>query len=203
LHVLGCAERKTPEQVQSDFNIPGAEAPPDDAPSGTNDCGTPSNRVHQEVSQPILGEEEYQMRIVTVGRQVRQRPRELIQRLSAHGQNVGSMQSLLGSAASIGQIFVAQSEFYFDWDLRDSDFHGDYRDPKRWMWSMLWRARLRRFRLPEDRDDSGSAPAASGCADAPPASVGEACNDAEGSDAEDCGGGLDGILETIDSKIIH
>lgn len=106
-------------------------------------------------------------------------------------------------ASQLGRFAVAQSEYFFD--------HDGSVAPAEWMWSMNWKARLRRFRLPskdeeqseEKRREDNSANASSFAPDFGVSSVvptlEESC---ENSGSEDCDS-ASSSTNLFDTLVLH
>lgn len=100
----------------------------------------PDDKVPQRIIDDVeLGDDRFQIRYVVMGRGVSTKKEQGV-RMAAWGKGgePPSWQDLMRYA---GRFSVAQAEFYWNGN-RDAD-------RKEWLWSMEWRARLRRFRMPE------------------------------------------------------
>jgi hypothetical protein len=112
----------------------------------------------------------------------------------------------------LSRAFVAQAEYYFDTSY-DEARKRPRQDPDQWMWNMSWRARLRRFRLPRDGEESSRAtPSAAdtqGCAvDAPAPDLMSACSSAsaesgEGGAACPDGSFLEDLRDLAETVLVH
>ncbi len=102
-----------------------------------------------------------------------------------------------GAADLLGRLSVAQAEYYFEGDLK----------PEEWMWNMNWRARLKRFRLPDVKSrkkqgDPSDAEAKQFGGQKEASSSEDACGRAKDSRSGRCGG-MTSTLETLSSVIKH
>jgi hypothetical protein len=84
-----------------------------------------------------LGSEAFQTRVF-VKTQQSVSPAESVVKLALWGASAPEAQ--LPAGHELRQYGFAQAEYFYD----GAD------EPAEWMWNMNWRARLRRFRLPED-----------------------------------------------------
>ncbi len=185
------------------------ELPEDDTeteqPAGDpNSCGQGSMIHHAMERGHELGDETFQLRAVVLGGTHRDAAREVVERVPfrRRGQARGA-ESLFSEAGSLAShVFVAQAEYYFDttWDEGRNRYSTA---PEEWMWSMSWRARLRRFRLPvddeeEEREVGGDA---QGCGfEAPSVDVMDACSAADDSCPADF---LDQLRALAESVMVH
>lgn len=102
-----------------------------------------------------------------------------------------------GAADLLGRMSVAQAEYYFEGDMKREE----------WMWNMNWRARLKRFRLPDvkaanKKRDPSDAEAKQFGGQKEPNSSEDACGRAKDSKGGRCGG-MTSTLETLSSVIKH
>jgi len=166
-----------------------------------------------------LGDETFQLRAVVFGSSDREMSEHLVRNmpLRRRGQARGGRGLVEGAADLASHVFVAQAEYYFDTGY-DEHEHRTVDAPEEWMWSMNWRARLRRFRLPRDDEreerEAPSRAETSNCSFEPPAlDVGESCEKAKtdsggegGGGGEDCpegGGFLDDLQELAETVMVH
>ncbi len=128
--ILGCTKQET-KHVDFNLNSDGRT----DTPVGAD--GSEDKSPKRLESNATLGDESFQVRSLIVG----QLPTGLADRivhlpLSNRGQTANPLSAL----ESAGRIAFAQAEYYYGGsECRDE-----------WMWNMKWRARLRRFRLPDN-----------------------------------------------------
>jgi hypothetical protein len=173
--------------------------PPSSLLSETSRCGV-SRRAHQDVKAGAqLGDETFQLRAVVLGQRASTRQRDIMgavvlrergNDLPWDGVNVGD------ALQQTSRLFVAQAEYYFDADVAT----GKGRDRLEWMWTMDWRARLVRFRLP-DGDEASPTSSGGGCGVTPPSvDATAACELAQGGDA--CGD-VDSALSGLSDLILH
>lgn len=95
----------------------------------------------------LLGAEDFQIRGVAINNG--QRPFKIDRGLfhGAFDRRV-TPEGWVEAAQLVGKVAVAQAEYYFNHDGVTN------KEPFDWMWSMDWRARLVRFRLPSSEDDN-------------------------------------------------
>jgi hypothetical protein len=128
--ILGCTKQET-KHVDFNLNSNGHV----DTPVGPDESEDKSPKRLE--SNAALGDESFQVRSLTVG----QLPTGLADHivnlpLSNRGQTANPLTTL----EPAGKIAFAQAEYYYGGsECRDE-----------WMWNMKWRARLRRFRLPDN-----------------------------------------------------
>lgn len=94
------------------------------------------------LSDHELGDEAFQVRALVYS-EARSGAEPAV-RLARFGS--AEVESELEPLRWLGDLGVAQAEYYFDGDVARAE----------WMWSMRWRARLRHFRSPEDPEVFGS-----------------------------------------------
>lgn len=88
-----------------------------------------------------MGGDDLQIRAVVIGRPPSTTPAPLLSGLRSEEQRADAGRaSPWHAAAQLSRFSFAQAEFYFD-DGRAA--------PEDWLWSMRWKARLRRLRVPE------------------------------------------------------
>ncbi len=92
-----------------------------------------------------LGDENFQIRALVQG-EAAGREASSIVRLALW--DAEDTKNPVGKLGRFGSFSVAGAEYFYDGD------HGDEHDRTAWMWNMKWRARLRRFALPES--DAGN-----------------------------------------------
>lgn len=100
-------------------------------------------RVKKEA---VLGEEDFQIRAFVIGDGKRDLPEKVV-KIATWGQVKESESALPTGASALGVLqrgSVAQSEFFFDGDASCNVPE----NKSEWMWSMKWKARFRRFRMP-------------------------------------------------------
>jgi hypothetical protein len=123
-HILSC-KRTVEEDIPIDAGEPASTS------SGCSKC---PKAVASDVS---LGDENFQIRAVTQGApQALQASRVVRLALWDEPEPGNPLEKL----KRFGGFSVAQAEYYYDGGPGERDA---------WMWNMSWRARLRRFRLPE------------------------------------------------------
>ncbi len=132
-----------------------------------------------------LGEEIFQLRSVVIGNLRLLSGSERIVKMAAWGRE-GDALSWTDFAEQLGRVSFSQAEFY-----------ATETDREEWMWSMNWRARMRRVRLPERGYSCDSGGDAS--IEAPSPDLGDSCSSGGGSDC----GGMSAIEEVIDTVVIH
>jgi len=132
-----------------------------------------------------LGEEIFQLRSVVLGNLHLMGSSERIVKMAAWGRE-GHALAWTDFAEQLGRVSFAQAEFF-----------ATERDRAEWMWSMNWRARMRRVRLPERgySCDSGGDPSI----EAPSPDLGSSCSSGGGTDC----GGMSAVEEVIDTVVIH
>lgn len=197
MHVLGCS--KPVPMVSPMTEIDGDDTPPPLEPSSQGRCGA-QQRVHQNVKAGVaLGGETFQLRAVVLGEKASERQRNILDAVVLREKGTESPWSGFNVSDALqhaSRLFVAQAEYYFDADVGS----GKGRDPLEWMWTMDWRARLVRFRLP---DDSAAPPARNEnrCGVTPPTvDVTSACELAQGGDA--CAG-VESSLGNLADLTLH
>jgi len=140
-HILGCQKK---EKMHFDLS---------DAPrAGESGEDKAPKRVESDAQ---LGDENFQIRAVLHGSVPGGLP-ERMMRLALWDQ--AAPDNPMSTLRVLGDFSVAQAEYFFDDDVDRGD----------WMWTMNWRARLRRFRVPLGTADAlgrawselGSTPAA-------------------------------------------
>ncbi|MEO8178999.1 MAG: hypothetical protein ABI895_09220, partial [Deltaproteobacteria bacterium] len=132
--VYGCSQKAT---IEMTF--------PSDWTSATAAQGG-DDKAPQKMEEDVeLGSETFQIRGFAIGGG---RPERIDQglRQGAFERNV-QPESWVPAARVVGKVAVAQAEYYFNHNGTE------LKDPKDWMWSMDWRARLVRFRLPGSEDE--------------------------------------------------
>ncbi len=131
--------KKTP--MQDSITVDGAGSSSD---SGSDNITCFSDddyaRSPQRVPEgTLMGEEDFQLRSIVIGENVKDDTRKML-KIAAWGKKANDFSSSLISLLQKTSIFgLAQAEFYYNGDT----------DAGEWMWHMKWRARLRRFRLPQ------------------------------------------------------
>ena len=127
--ILGCTK---PETKHIDFSLDGNGN--QDTPVGGD--GSDAKSPKRVESAADLGDANFQVRSLilgTVPTGLADRIVELPSLKQAHTDNP------LSALEPLGKLSFAQAEYYYD--------GSESRD--QWMWNMKWRARLRRFRLPD------------------------------------------------------
>ncbi len=142
-----------------------------------------------------LGDASFQLRAVVVGRA--RADYEKLVRVATWGRPISDPARILPEA--IEQLGVAQAEYYFD---------GSASAPSEWLWHMDWKARLRRFRMPNAT--KGAAQRSDAPPDdfqiSPPSSdFGAACGSATTSSSPDDSSCTDltSKLHLLDALIVH
>jgi hypothetical protein len=123
-HILSC-KRTVEEDIPIDAGEPA---------STSSDCSKCPKAVASDVS---LGDDNFQIRAVTQGAQQSLQASRVV-RLALWDEP--DPENPLEKLKRFGGFSVAQAEYYYDGGPGERDA---------WMWNMSWRARLRRFRLPE------------------------------------------------------
>jgi hypothetical protein len=111
-------------------------------------------RVPQVLEHGLeLGAESFQLRAVVGGTPpsaLAQRVLEVATWQPMADANAADSSTIARAAQGFGRVSMAQAEYFFD--VRDPE----HEHPEDFMWSMRWKARLKRFRLPERGQDSSS-----------------------------------------------
>jgi hypothetical protein len=142
----------------SELNLPEDPADAEEQPpADTSQCGQGA-QVHMTMeTDHELGDETFQLRTIVIGDSDSEVARNVVERVPfrVRGQERSAGGLVSGAAGLASHVFVAQAEYYYDteWDEDRGRVHDDV---DQWMWSMHWRARLRRFRLPHDDEDEES-----------------------------------------------
>lgn len=190
------AERKSPE------HWPAAAT----THSGCGGGEIVQQRMRRE-SAPPLGGESFQRRAVVFGDTTDAKARELVGRLpfGLPGEHSGDAPP---SEAAREHAFVAQAEYYYDTDYDQSE-RRPQEDPAEWLWSMNWRARLRRVRMPEDvlspeRPSSKTHEAVAECGfESPSRDAQEACSDASPRCGQAQRDALRGLPALAEELLVH
>ncbi|MBN1653974.1 MAG: hypothetical protein JXA30_09375 [Deltaproteobacteria bacterium] len=97
----------------------------------------------QRIENVDLGSEDFQLRSVVYGRpsSALSFAAEAVIKIASWGEANSSMIAIYDQARQLGRLSVAQAEYYYSGN----------EDRDQWMWHMYWRARLRRFRLPQEK----------------------------------------------------
>jgi hypothetical protein len=122
-HILGCQKH---EEKTVNLDVSGGQG-------GTEASGSKSPK--RVLAEARLGDEHFQVRTVMRGDASRL-PGESLVRLALWGRK--PPEDAFSRLAELGKYSYAQAEYFYDGEG----------GPDAWMWSMSWRARLRRFRLP-------------------------------------------------------
>jgi hypothetical protein len=210
--LLACS---TTVERASDLELPedpaDAEEPP---PADENSCGGGDQVHHMMEPGHELGSETFQLRAVVLGDSHREEAYNVVEQvpLRRHGQEREAGGLISGALDLASHVFVAQAEYYFDTTWNEGRGEVD-QGPDEWMWNMSWRARLRRFRLPHDDEESGndereSPQGGESCGFGTPAiDVGQACEMANSDSGESspCPGGgfLDRLQELAETVMVH
>lgn len=186
LHILRCsAKRKV--KIGNTEQFSGNERPKGGA-----------DQSPQRVEDVALGSNTFQLRAVVIGKDASRSARAIDMALWGH--RAGSMLAEVGDF--VDWLAVAQAEYYYD--------HDGTADRAEWMWSQRWRARLRRFRLPE-RGRSGGRPGGTGSppravssqgAGTRPSTPAQACAARPGASRDRCSK-TGGALSTVGGLVIH
>jgi hypothetical protein len=121
-HILGCKRR-----ITEPVNVSSGE------PAGAQGNDKSPKKVD---SHATLGDENFQIRAVMWGDPDAREAARIV-RLALWNKEAPA--ESLAEVRRLGGFAVAQAEYFYD--------ANDGRDA--WMWNMSWRARLRRFRMPE------------------------------------------------------
>jgi hypothetical protein len=119
------------QTIKKTFEMKGVE------PVRGNTSDMAPQRVEPEL---MLGAEDFQLRVVSVRQEfasVAGRAMRIATWNQCRGADCG--RSTLGSISTLTRFSVAQAEYYFEGKAL----------PEEWMWTMSWRGRLVRFRLPD------------------------------------------------------
>jgi hypothetical protein len=112
----------------------------------SKDDDTGRKRVPQALQKGAkLGSEAFQLRAIVLGNLPRHVPEKILEVATWKSAEP----TLSSTARELGQLSFAQAEYYFDVKDRNED-------PGNFMWKMRWKARLRRFRLPETKGHAAS-----------------------------------------------
>ncbi len=146
-HLFGCREG-----VTRSYDL-GAHAKDRLTAEGAAGESSPGTRVPQDmVAGAELGEEAFQVRAAVLGSTPAGVP-EAVVRVASWGKSDAGAD--FETARALGRVALAQAEYYYAVQDPAADERSSY------LWNMRWRARLRRFRLPE-RDASSGEPAGAG-----------------------------------------
>lgn len=165
--------------------------------------------VPQKVEAEVeLGGDDFQLRALVVGQPLSalSRASENVMRVATWNRNQRDIRQIYGQARNWGRFSVAQAEYYYAGE----------EEREQWMWHMKWKARLRRFRLPEgdtapasDARGNGLDPEVEQWNDArPPVDPEQACQEAVGrgdvqQDQGSACNDVEGSLEFFDSMVVH
>jgi len=210
--LLACS---TTVERASDLDLPpdsaDAEEPP---PADQNSCGQGDQVHHRMEAGHELGSETFQLRAVVIGDSHRDTARNIVQNvpLRRHGQDREADGLISGVLDLASRVYVAQAEYYFDTTWNEGRGELD-QGPDEWMWNMSWRARLRRFRLPRDEDESSneerqSPQGGQNCGfDTPAVDVADACSlaNSDSGESSPCPGGgfLERLQELAETVMVH
>lgn len=104
--------------------------------------GGTGQRPHRMLSKIALGDESFQLRAVSGGKEPGSSAADKAVARATWKQrpppDSGLGAALFGAAAPLRSLAVAQAEFYYDHDGNEA--------PSEWLWNMKWTARLVRFR---------------------------------------------------------
>jgi hypothetical protein len=100
-------------------------------------CGDSADKAFKILDDIELGDDRFQLRAVMWGEPPFDRAEARVAVATWGDRDAGVSYA---SLEELGRLSFAQAEFYY---------HDDDVDRKEWLWNMRWRARLRRFRLPE------------------------------------------------------
>ncbi len=160
-----------------------------------------STNVPQKMQDEVeLGGEDFQLRALVVGQPLSglARASENVVRTATWNRPQELVQQLYQQARRWERLSVAQAEY----------FYGGEEEREQWMWNMKWRARLKRFRLPEgdSGDEYGADPEVEQWNDGLPADDPEqSCRESTG---EEAGEGsvcddLEGSLDFFEAMVVH
>ncbi|MFW6031232.1 MAG: TadE/TadG family type IV pilus assembly protein [Myxococcota bacterium] len=180
-HIINCANPQT-EHVQAPEDPLG-----EDPEGGSGGC---MQRIPMQPEEGAeLGEERFQLRSVVIGRE----PPQMGERgvaIATWGKSEDASSNVLGWLKNIlGRFQVAQAEFYYN-EAGAEEKRGE------WLWHMSWRARLRRFRMPElgGGDEEGEG----GLGGLTMGSPDQACTaGAQAQEAGEGGGSCGGIMDKL------
>jgi hypothetical protein len=112
-----------------------------------------SNSVPQRMDEIGLGDNDFQMRSVVYGPIDTALSATAVKaiRMTMWGHEESPTVDIYDAARQLGRFSVAQAEYYYS----GSETRGE------WMWHMDWRARLKRFRLPQSRENEQTSQATS------------------------------------------
>lgn len=100
-------------------------------------CGESKDKAFKILDDIELGDDRFQLRAIMVGAPPFDRNERRVAVATWGDRDAGVSYDAL---EELGRFSIAQAEYYY----HDTDV-----DRKEWLWSMRWRARLRRTRLPE------------------------------------------------------
>ncbi len=132
-HVLSCTKRVVEE----------ADKTSDDSSDTSSDDDANEKLPKRMKAGLVLGSDSFQTRVF-VQTPHRGLPADRIVKLALWNAKAPATATLPGEA--LRRFGFAQSEYFYDGTEASSE----------WMWNMKWRARLRRFRLPEDAAERGT-----------------------------------------------
>jgi len=140
-HVYGCTVDAT---LQVTF--------PKDWTSTTSAAGGDDKAPQKMEEGQELGGGDFQIRGLAMVLDGDRRPKHIDVALknASFGREV-ELESWVNPARAVGRLAVAQAEYYFNHNGREPN-----KNAKEWLWNMDWRARLVRFRLPGDDEQSNS-----------------------------------------------
>jgi hypothetical protein len=141
--LFGCSE-----DIERHFDL--GEHAKDRVDSG----GADSKKVPQVMEQKVeLGEDELQLRALAIGALPEGDHERVLQAATwqPEDQNPTSIWTV---ARQLGRVSAAQAEYYYAVQSAKADERSSY------LWNMRWQARLRRFRMPEKKNDEQTAPPA-------------------------------------------
>lgn len=174
------------KQITTEYEVP---------PSDGGQPAKPEREVPQRlVDGAELGAELFQVRAGVVGEAPSDQPIRLLRLASWRDQDPPAA---LPIPEALGRIAVAQAEYYFDGPEQG--------DPESYLWSMNWRARLRRFSWPSAEGDPSVDPGDAGefGADALEVSLDAACRLALTTAGLDAAGDACASLHELADAIVH
>ena len=191
--VLGCVRPEVTEEHATD--------PTEQDPLSEEQKRSRGRYLPQKMEDGVeLGGDDFQLRALVVGQPLSglSRASENVVRMATWGHNQEQIQQIYSEARHWGRLSVAQAEYYYSGE----------EEREQWMWNMNWKARLKRFRLPEGnslREDGLDTEVEHWNGGRLPDDPEQSCRDATG--AEDQGGSacddLDGSLDFFDSMVVH
>lgn len=137
MHILGCQKVEQITVQVSNGKSAGADSDSSSSSDSGSSSGSNSKSPKRVIDGATLGDENFQIRALIQADSNSLVADQLV-RLTLWNQQEPK-DDTLGVLRSLGGYSVAQAEYFYD----GTEGAGE------WMWNMKWRARLRRFRLPD------------------------------------------------------